>query len=711
MARWQRVARFGLALFAVGFAGVLWHLKGERAVQAPVQSVERIDPKAVSEIRGGDVIQVKGEKRDIRVEFGSQVLYSDGKTKLTAFKAFIDNRGGRSLEIGGDEAMVGAERSSYDVKGNVTLKTSDGLTATTPSVTFTEAEGILRGPGPVQFKRERVSGSGVGFTYDRNLDRLWLLDQAVINVAPEGDTGAMLVTAGFAGYSRAERYMRFERGVHMDRQGQIMEADTSTIFMLKDRDEPENVELRGNSRIYGASGSSSLQTMRAQDITLHYGPDGRTLEHALLVGDSSVQLAGPNGTAGQQLLAATIDTALAPDGAVTKLVGREQVRVSLPASADAPPRTITAPQVDGTGQAGRGLTSMVFDNGVEFCEDGRKDAPPATSPIDDRIRACQEARKTGGARTARARKMTAALSEQGSVDSADFVGGFRFEEGRMTATSADAQYQVAKGAVELKNGPDSRPKVADERVTVDADKIDVTLSPRVLVASGTVRSELAAGRKREGQRGNTLLSEKESVIITADDLRFEEASGRGSYKGQAHLFQASGTSIRGDEIAMNEDDGTLTATGNVVSVLPIAGKESGSGSPTSIARAGDFKFEDAKRRALFTKQAQLDGIQGNLHADRIELFLGATDNALERLEAQTTVEIVLDKRKATGQHLTYHPVDEKYVLTGSPVRLTQECQESTGRTLTFYKASDRIQVDGNEEVRVQTKGGKCQDAK
>ena len=175
----------------------------------------------------------------------------------------------------------------------------------------------------------------------------------------------------------------------------------------------------------------------------------------------------------------------------------------------------------------------------------------------------------------------------------------------------------------------------------------MTLSPRVLVAAGTVRSELSAGRKREGQRGNTLLSEKESVIITADELRFEEASGRGVYKGQAHLFQASGTSIRGDEIAMNEDDGTLTATGNVVSVLPIAGKESGTGSPTSIARAGDFKFEDAKRRALFTKQAQLDGIQGNLHADRIELFLGANDNALERLEAQTTVEIILDKRKAT----------------------------------------------------------------
>ena len=155
-------------------------------------------------------------------------------------------------------------------------------------------------------------------TVDRNLDRLWLLDKAVINVAPEGESGAMQVTAGFAGYSRAERYMRFERGARLERQGQVMEADTSTIFLLKDRDEPENVELRGNSRITGGGGNSSLQAMKAQDITLHYGPDGRTLEQALLIGQSEVQLAQPDGSPGQQLQASTIDTSLAPDGALTR---------------------------------------------------------------------------------------------------------------------------------------------------------------------------------------------------------------------------------------------------------------------------------------------------------------------------------------------------------------------------------------------------------
>jgi hypothetical protein len=37
-----------------------------------------------------------------------------------------------------------------------------------------------------------------------------------------------------------------------------------------------------------------------------------------------------------------------------------------------------------------------------------------------------------------------------------------------------------------------------------------------------------------------------------------------------------------------------------------------------------------------------------------------------------------------------------------------DCQETSGKTLTFWKASDRVVVDGNDEVRTQTKGGgKC----
>ena len=39
------------------------------------------------------------------------------------------------------------------------------------------------------------------------------------------------------------------------------------------------------------------------------------------------------------------------------------------------------------------------------------------------------------------------------------------------------------------------------------------------------------------------------------------------------------------------------------------------------------------------------------------------------------------------------------------VKVTESCRETTGRTLTFFKSTDRIIVDGNEEIRTQTRNG------
>jgi lipopolysaccharide export system protein LptA len=86
--------------------------------------------------------------------------------------------------------------------------------------------------------------------------------------------------------------------------------------------------------------------------------------------------------------------------------------------------------------------------------------------------------------------------------------------------------------------------------------------------------------------------------------------------------------------------------------------------------------------------------------------LKESGDELERLEAYdgTTLR-ELSRRKTTGDRLTYFSADERYVVTGAPVTIVDECgRETTGRTLTFYKTTDRIIVDGNEQVRTQTKG-------
>jgi lipopolysaccharide transport protein LptA len=698
MPRWQRRARLALAVVFVGVIAAVLLVMRQRVPQAP-PAVERLDPKAVSETRGGDVIQLKGERRDIRVEFANQISYEDGRTKLVAFKATIENRGGRSYVISGQEAWVGAEQSSYDVRGGVALRTSDGLVATTDHATFTEMEGILRGRGPVKFERGNMSGSGVGFTYDRQQDALWLLDKAIIRFAAAGKNAAMEVTAGTGGYSRQQRYARFERAVRMTRDNQVIEADTSTIFLQTQVDEPDRIELRGGSRIThrrsaddlssfggqaGGGSLGSLQSMQARDINLDYAPDGRTLEQSVLAGQSTIQLAKADGSTGQQLSAEFIDLSLAPDGAVTRLASRERVRMTLPSAADTPARVITSATLNATGESGKGLTATTFEGGAEFRE--------ASS-------------RGGGSRVARAQTIKAQLGTNGTVDSAEFLTGFTFEDGRLKATSTDARYQVTKGVLTLasaKGSPD--PHVEDERVTIDAPALEVTLSPRTMNASKGVRTVLSAGRRQQGERGTTLLKDNEPVNVSANELSFDEQAGRGEYTGKAVLFQGA-TSIKADSITLDDKQGDLTATGSVIAVLPIAGKTSKEGPSTSTGRAGEFRFLDAKRLAVFSKEAQLEGVQGNLHADRIELHLAPKDNTLDRLEAEGgTVRVVIEKREATGTQLTYLPADEQYKLVGSPVKLIESCRETTGRTLVFFRSSDKLEVDGNQEQRVQSKG-------
>jgi lipopolysaccharide export system protein LptA len=63
-------------------------------------------------------------------------------------------------------------------------------------------------------------------------------------------------------------------------------------------------------------------------------------------------------------------------------------------------------------------------------------------------------------------------------------------------------------------------------------------------------------------------------------------------------------------------------------------------------------------------------------------------------------------RTTTGNHLIYTTADERYVITGTPVKVIDECRRETiGRTLTYLKSAETITIDGNEQTRTQTKGG------
>ena len=681
-----------LALIAIGVIAVVAYTIRPRETAAPPAKPAQVEPGAVVTTLKGDAIQFKGGSQDVRIEYEVQTTNAEQETKLRGVKIMVDNRAGRNYVVTAKEAFLGKQNSSFDVRGDVKLVTSDGLTATSQQATYTDAEDIVRVPGDVKFSRGRMTGTGVGFTYDQQRDIMTILDKADVKFAAEKDLQAMAFTSGSFTYARRDRYMRFDKTMHMDREGQVIDADSSMVRLFADRDETDYVELRNGSRVTGNGPASALKSMSARDINLDYADDGRTLQNATLVGQSEIQVAGKAAAASQKLAAENMDIGLEPDGSVRSLNARDAVTVTLPATKDTAARTIRSNALAAAGTA-QGLRDMHFTEGVEYREAGVKGQ---------------------AGRTIRSKSLDAGLDPAaGTLKDAHFLASVDFTEPPLHAVGSDARYVVDAGTLAL-TGLQPAPHLETDALTIDATTIDVTLNPRKMTAKGNVRSTLLPPKPATGGATATkrpaLLGDKDPVNIISESFTYDEAARKADYAGKTVLLQGD-TTIHSEMLTLDETKGDLTATGKVITNLVIADKDADPKVKTkpTIARAEKFTYADDTRKATYTTTAQMNGEQGNLSAGRLELQLAKTDNALDRLEATGAVTAIVDKRTVTGTKLTFSPSDDKYVVDGAPVKMIDaECQETTGKRLTFWKASDRVLVDGNNEVRTQTKGGgKC----
>jgi LPS export ABC transporter protein LptC len=751
MARWQRPVRLVLGLFALVFAVVVYLQIGKRQRADQGATRTRTDPDAVVESTKGQSFFFKSAKQDIRIDYERLLTYQSGRSKFFGAKVTILDRAGRNFEILANEAEVAENQSQIDLRGSVALTTSDKLTVKSESAVYTQSDEVVRVPGAVAFARERMQGTSVGASYDRARDVLWLLDQARITVAPDGKgQGGVAVTAGAAGYARRDRYIRFERTVHLVRGGQTVDADGAVAYLKPDNDELEMIELRGHSRVTGVgTGANGLEAMTARDINLRYQPDGQTIQQATLIGESVLQLAGGEGKPGQRLAAQAIDIQLAPDGqTVQTLSGQDAVQLDMPPQGNGPARQIRCVSLEAAGEPGKaGLQRARFSDNVEF-----REIQPATKTT----AAVQRVVKAKTLDT----KLESGLS---AIDEATFTGGVTIEDGPRTASGPTMLYSVTKGAIALYGPADAERtfvQVTDERVNIEAKRLDWTIDGTRMVADTKVKSVLkgqsaASGANAGAVKRPSMLAGDQPVNVTANHLLYNRETGKADYTGESQLWQGQ-TSIKADNISLDEQSGNLAASGTVRSVMrmestteaaPAKGgaatpgsKPGGSaatapaspgGAPATakpraaqrraadtIATAADLVYDDSQRRATYTGQARVLGEQGDLRSERIELFFDESGKGLERLESFEKVRFKLPPRPdgaprwGTGARLSYFAADERYVLGGAPAHVVEQlpgdCRQTTGRTLTFFQATDSFMVDSNAQGRTQTRtGGAC----
>jgi lipopolysaccharide export system protein LptA len=705
MLSWQKRARVALAFLMLAVAVAVFVALRKRGGDEIVEPPPRIDKTAIVEAGSGEITRTRDGRTVFTLRFERQLTYADGRSVFRDVSITFPNRSGRTCRVTGREARQvasqGKQLGTVALDGGVVMTCDDGMRIETADASYDESASLVRAPGSVKFSRGRMSGSGMGATYDESRDRLTLLDQTRVDVAPDAaGQGAMTITAGTAVMARADRTIRFERSVNVAGSPQSATADIADVHLAPVEDVVDRVELTGHASVTGAAeGATALRGMRADRIVLDYAADGRLLERANLTGAASVDLAAGAGT--RTLSAEAIDAALGPGGqAVTALSASKKVTLTLPAEGNTPARTIESATLKGSGDDA-GIRTLAFRGGTTF--------------------------KEGTARTVTADALDVALQPGfGAATDARFKGRVVFRDAGVRAEAPEAHHDIARGVVHLSASAATPASVVDERVSVDARAIDLTAGSKRLQAKGDVRSTLQPQKANAGDRRTPAMFERDKPInVTAGHLDYDGDAGRATYTGNARLWQEE-RSVQGDTLVLDDKQGNLSVKGNARSRLHLEEKnqpkpgqnpQASVGTPTktteTIARGDTLTYDNATRKAVYDGHAHFTGPQGDVEGQRIELFLDETGRTLERAETYTNVVARFEGgQRSTGDRLTYLADGERYVMTGAPVRIlekvTEGCRETVGASLTFARSTDTISVVGHEGSRSKTTPESCE---
>ena len=713
---WQKRLRLAIALSVAIFAIMLVVSlrKGREATKQTAVAPPHLEKGVLTKGGEGHVDTRDGGKGGISLKFGNQITYADNRSKFGGgVTLIIPDKNGRSITIQSDEAEitrpVGKQIGTAAFTGGVKLTTSDGITVTSPTATYSDDEQMARIPGPLSFSKGRMTGSAVGATYDQARNVLWLLDRAKVDVAPDKDgAGAIHITSKTAGMARSDHYMKFQGEARLEGQGHVVSGDEVTTHLTEDDERMTRMELRGNARITGTPGKTGAQDMSAKDIDLAYAEDGRTLQSARLLENASMQLPADKGKGGRRITGKTIDVTMGPDGStVTNLAAAENVQVDLPAEGDTPARRIRSAALLARGGE-HGIQDATFNGDVDFREmRPARGKSPATE------------------RTARSARMDLKTKPGfGEIEQASFHTNVHFTDGTKTAADAPtAVYTIGQDRLDLSPGQGDTgrgPHVSDGRITVEARTISMTLGTQVLKADTNVRSVMVGskpGAKSDGAvRMPSMLKQEQPVNVQSNRLDYDGANSVAIYDGSARLWQED-TTIRADKITLEDKTGNLRGSGNVVTSMVLTEAKDTTAAKAATppqatnTTAEELLYEDQRHRATYTGKVHMNGPSGDVTAAKIELFLAEQGGQMERAEADGDVVSRQELRRAYGHHLTYNAKDGTYTMTGSPVKVYDDtpgdCRMTEGAIATFQRVGGASTVQGSDAFPHKSSAAVC----
>jgi len=337
-------------------------------------------------------------------------------------------------------------------------------------------------------------------------------------------------------------------------------------------------------------------------------------------------------------------------------------------------------------------------------------------------------------RVSTSKTLDATFDPEGGISSIIQQGSVAYTDGqipskRTQAWADKAVYTPADQILVLTGSP----RVAEASMVTTARTIRIDRATDDGFADGAVKSTYSELKE---QPSGALLASASPIHVTAAAMTVHNSPAVALYQGNARLWQDANV-IEAPSILFDRDRRSLVAQGSAaqpVSTVLVQAKlegqaapkkagetpaprkpeeKRGENSPVTITSAR-LAYEDTQSLAHYEGGVNAKGTGFTAASNTMDVYLVprsqtssnhlvAGSGRLDHLVAKGSVVIQQPTRTARGQTLVYTATDDKFVLTGGPPSIFDaERGKITGVSLTFFRADDRVLVEGEASTPVVT---------
>jgi lipopolysaccharide export system protein LptA len=340
-------------------------------------------------------------------------------------------------------------------------------------------------------------------------------------------------------------------------------------------------------------------------------------------------------------------------------------------------------------------------------------------------------------RVSTSQTLEATFSQEGGIASIVQQGSVAFSDGeapekRTQAWADKAIYTPADRFLVLSGSP----RIAEGAMLTTARTISIDRANDDAFAEGGVKSTY---NELKEQPNGALLASASPIHVTAATMSAHNSPAIALYEGNARLWQDANI-VEAPSIQFDRDHRSVAAQGTgvkPVSTVLVEAKSArvepsreaktvGGGrneaNKNTVAPAAEavtitasrLTYADVDRRAHYEGGVIAKSSAYTASANTLDVYLLARSQAsgsqplanpgqLDRMVAQGNVIIQQPNRRAEGKTLVYTAAEDRFVLTGGPPSIFDaERGRITGVSLTFFRADDRVLVEGEASTPVVT---------